>query len=200
MMLFKLAVLNLFFFLITQEVYSQEGYFPGYIVTLKGDTLSGQVMDRKAPPFGKLYEKVRFVDDRGKRKKYKPIQIAGYRVADRVYESVWVEETTRGFSSSYQIQAGIGEKVFLKVITKGTLTHYQLEFQDQGSQDIDDIDFFKRANDTYMVRATQGLLGLKRKKLKVYFNDCPSLQSKLEAKAFKYPGDVVDYYNASCSE
>ncbi|TRX62655.1 hypothetical protein FNH22_00745 [Fulvivirga sp. M361] len=200
MKLFKLAVLNLFFFLVTQDVYGQEGYFPGHIVTLEGDTLSGQVMDRKSPPFSRIYEKIKFVDARGKRKKYKPTQIAAYRVEDRFFESVWVEQTTRGFSSFYQIRPGVGEKIFLKVVTKGTLTHYQLEFQEQGTEDVDDIDFFKRKDDDYMVRATQGLLGLKRKKLIEYFNDCPSLQSKIQTKAFKYPGPVVDYYNTTCSE
>ncbi len=181
--------------------YSQQAYFPGYIVTVEGDTLNGLISDRKPPPFGEIYNKIRFKDQRGKKKRFKLSEIVSYKVGDNLFESVWVKRINSGlniFDERYLFDDRTGEKVFLKVSTRGELSVYRWEFQEQGEDFIDYATYFKKMSDDFMIRATQGLFGLKKKKLVPYFNDCASLQSRIQADEFKYAEPIADYYNAEC--
>ncbi len=181
--------------------YGQQAYSPGYIVTIEGDTLNGLVSDRKPPPFGEIYDKIRFKDEKGKKKRFRPSQITSYKAGDNLFESVWVKRINMGlniFDERYFFDDRTGEKVFLRVAKKGELSVYRWDFQEQGEDFIGSAPFFKRKSDDFMVRAAQGLFGLKKKVLTEYFSDCPSLQSKIQADEFKYPESVADYYNSVC--
>ena len=57
------------------------------------------------------------------------------------------------------------------------------------------IDYFKRKDDDYMVRVTQGIFGLKKKRLAEYFKDCPELVQKIEFKELKRPFEIAQFYN-----
>ena len=45
------------------------------------------------------------------------------------------------------------------------------------------------------VRVTQGILGLKKKRLTEYFRDCPELIYKIENGELKDPVEIANFYN-----
>lgn len=49
------------------------------------------------------------------------------------------------------------------------------------------------------VRVTQGVLGLKKKKLMDYFWDCPELVQALEKKELKEIHEVINVYIERCT-
>ncbi|NOQ92748.1 MAG: hypothetical protein GQ552_08555 [Flavobacteriaceae bacterium] len=88
-----------------------------------------------------------------------------------------------------------GEKEFLKVIEKGYLTYYQREFEYSDSDYIDQISLFKRTDENFLVRVTQGVFGLRKKSLIAYFSDCPELVNKIENNQLKTPIEIARFYN-----
>jgi len=187
----------------TTSAIGQDGYQPGYVVLERGDTLTGLVMDRKETFIGtELLTKIRFKPtDRRRRKKYRPHQLLSYQVGDATYESRPIRP--KGISlldAYYEIDPDEGKWTFLRVVSRGNLTHYQMEWVDEDNGTVEAADFFRKSNERLLVRATQGVFGLKRKNLIKYFWDCPSIQQKIEQKVFKYPFEVADYYNQHCSE
>ncbi|MFT6371089.1 MAG: hypothetical protein ACJAWH_002174 [Maribacter sp.] len=46
-----------------------------------------------------------------------------------------------------------------------------------------------------MVRETQGIFGVKRKRLSHFFTDCLPLAAKIQNKELKYVFEIVDFYN-----
>jgi hypothetical protein len=51
-----------------------------------------------------------------------------------------------------------------------------------------------------MVRVTQGIRGLKRKRLIEYFWDCPALVKAIEKKELNEIDEVYNFYLEHCSE
>ncbi len=166
------------FLLIVVAANGQRNFDDGYVITNKNDTLYGQVSDRKSGPFGGIYGDVRFRGERGKRK-YRPKDIKEYKIGKTIFRSEVLDD----------------EIVFLKLKAEGAVTHYVFELQEQGEEMILDIDYLVKNDDSHLVRATQGIFGLKRKRLALYFNDCPQLVEKIQNKEFKYVFEVVDFYN-----
>ena len=120
----RLFVLHVILLWIHSPVHSQKkGYEPGYIITIQGDTLTGQVKDRSAEPFVELYSRIRFVSEgQRSRKKYEPWEILGYGAGGRDYVSVPFREETAFFKFRYYLEGP--EKVFLRVIRRdGPLTY-----------------------------------------------------------------------------
>lgn len=187
--LFFIAVIN------TSMVFGQKGYESGYIIMNNGDTISGIVKDRKPPPFGKIYKKIYFKAEKSRKKKYGPDQIKGYRQGNRFYESMWLNVSYDFFKEKYTSSPNVGEQQFLKLIVKGYLRLYQLEFEDQESDYVDAVDLYKRSDENSLVRVTQGIFGLKKKKLAAYFQDCPELVRKIEVGEMKDPVEIAYYYN-----
>ena len=176
-------------------VFGQKHYQSGYIITIKHDTVLGQVKDRKPEPFGKLYKKIRFRSNNNIRKKYGAHQIAGYKQGSNQFESLWIDVSQNIFKANYTSVPNSGEKCFLKVIVKGYLSYYHWEYQDSESGYIDEIDLFKRMDEPSFVRVTQGILGLKKKRLTEYFRDCPELIYKIENGELKDPVEIANFYN-----
>ena len=176
-------------------VFGQKDYQRGYVITNDNDTLFGQVKDRKLPPFGKIYKKIRFRSNSIFTKKFGPMQIKGYKQDDLEFESLWISVSYRFFTENYSSIPGSGEKQFLKVIMKGFLTYYHLEFVDQESDYIGEIPLYKRENEPSFVRVTQGIFGLKKKRLGQYFSDCPELVNKIENEELKDPVEIAIFYN-----
>lgn len=175
-------------------IFAQKDFETGYIITNNKDTITGFVKDRKSFPFGKLYKKIYFKNANSKRK-YSPLQILGYRQGDREFESLWLDISSNLIDETYISEKGLGEKQFLKVDQRGFLTLYQREITDSESDYIDQIPLFKRANENYLQRVTQGMFGLKVKKLQVYFKDCPQLLKKIENQELKTPYEIALFYN-----
>lgn len=192
----KIILFSLFLILSSSSAYSQKDYEEGYIITNKNDTIYGQVKDRKSPPFADLYRKIRFKGNSVFPKKFGPKDILGYKKGDDIYESVWLEVSLKFFRMEYNNIPNKGEKQFMKVIRRGYLSYYQDEFMDSESDYIDTVDLFKRDDEPYFVRVTQGIFGLKKKKLAAYFNDCPALVQKIEREEFKNPIEIADFYNS----
>ncbi len=183
------------FLLLPVLVSGQKDYQAGYIITNKNDTLTGKVKDRKSPPFGKLYKKIRFKKNRLTKRKYGTHQIIAYRQGDNQFESLWINVSHNIFNENYTSIPERGEKSFMKVIVKGYLTYYHWEFQDFESDYIDEISLYKRANETYFARVTQGIFGLKKKRLVEYFQDCPELIYKIENEEIWDPVEIAIFYN-----
>ncbi len=188
-------------FLLSLTALGQKNYVPGYVVLTSGDTLRGQVMDRRETFIGtELLTKIRFKPERGGiRRKYRAKKLLAYQVGNSVYERYYVR--SKGISlldAYYEIVPSDGAQVFLRVVSRGKLTHYQWEWIDEDNDTIDAADYFRKGNEPLLVRATQGVFGLKRKNLVKYFWDCPSLQEKIQQKVFKYSFEVADYYNQYC--
>lgn len=188
-------VLIIILLVLPGEVFSQKDYEKGYIITNNKDTLIGLVKDRKQPPFGKLYKKVYF-KKKHRKKKYGPDQILGYKQGNREFESLWINVSSHLYNEKYTSIQDSGEKEFLKVVVKGYLTYYQREFADPESDYIDQISLFKREDENYLVRVTQGIFGLKKKNLAVYFNDCSELVKRIEDVELKDPVAIVNFYNS----
>ncbi len=177
-------------------VFGQKHYQSGYIITINNDTLTGLVKDRKPPPFGKLYKKIRFKSKKIIRRKYGAHQIEAYKQGSNQFESLWINVSQNIFKAKYTSIPNSGEKCFLKVIVKGYLSYYHWEYQDSESGYIDEIDLYKRMDEPSFVRVTQGILGLKKKRLAEYFQDCPELIYKIENGEIRDPIKIAKFYNS----
>jgi hypothetical protein len=184
------------------SLYGQGSRGGGYLVLAEGDTLYGEVqyIDENSV-HRDFYRKIRFTDVSGRRSKFKRSEVTAFRTGNADYESFWLDEspqTTFSFNLRYDIDRRSGDLYFLKVIRRGALSHYEFEWFEQGEALLMSMDLFKRENDLYLVRATQGLLGLKRKALRNYFSDCPELAAQIDQKQLKRADEVAAFYNKHC--
>jgi hypothetical protein len=147
-----------------------------------------------------LYSAVRFKSQESLfRKKYKPEKILGYRCGDRVYESIPVVEDAAFFRFRYYLDPNYRPS-FLRVIHReGPLTYFHWEYLDEESNYLDYIPLFHRSGSYEMVRVTQGVLGLKRKRLVEYFGDCPELVRALNSRELSEIHEVYDFYLDRCA-
>lgn len=172
------ASLCVIFVTLSTVVYGQRNFDKGYVITLKNDTLYGEVSDRKLGPFGGIYDEIRFKGKRRNRK-YQPKEIKEYKIGETIFRTKFLD----------------GEFVFLKLKTDGFVTHYVYELQEQGEEMILDIDYLQKGPNANLVRVTQGIFGLKKKRLARLFYDCPPLVEKILNKEVKYTYELVDFYN-----
>lgn len=177
--------------------FSQRNYQQGYIITNNNDTISGYLRDRKMPPFGKLYNKVRVKQHRGDifYKTYGPYRISAYSIGQAEYQSMWLSINFKLFYTDYNCIPNVGEKIFFRVVIQDYLSYYQTEQQDPESDNIDIIDFFKRADQEFFVRVNRGIFGLQRNILAKYFMDCPVLATMILTKEINKPIEIANYYN-----
>ncbi len=183
-------------------LYGQSKDASDYIVLTVGDTITGTVDyldERGTNP--KFYKKIRLTNSNGKRKKYKIKTITAFRSSSQSYRAFWLDNSSDKIifiNPVYTIDFEKGEKEFLKVITNGELSHYRLEWWEQGESLLMTMELFKKSNDSFFMRADEGLLGLKRKTLTKYFKDCPELSEKIKSKVIKSVWEVVKFYNTEC--
>jgi len=179
----------------------RKNYSPGYIISLEGDTLEGWVKDRSAGAFTEIYSRIRFKDEKVLfRKTYKPHMIKGYACDERVYESVPLKEESSFFRFRYVINDSY-ERVFLRVIAREEpLTYYHWEYMDDDSNYLDHIPLFYLTGTHQMVRVSQGILGLKRKRLIEYFHDCHGLADAINSKRLKEVDEVYEFYLDNCMD
>ena len=126
---FSILVCGLFTMFGSTPSVGQDGYQHGYVVLESGDTLSGMVMDRRETFTGTdLLAKIRFKPtDRRRLKKYRPHQLLSYQVDEATYDSYPIRP--KGISlldAYYEIDPAEGEWTFLRVVSRGSLTHYQM--------------------------------------------------------------------------
>lgn len=177
------------------ESIAQKTFEPGHIVRYRGDTLYGKIKDRREGASPRLYKAIRF---RAKgalfARRYRAGQIKSYTVRGKIYESIGVREAG-GFAAYYPLDER--RKRFLHLVEKGKLSLYHLEFLNEDGH-IDYIPLLYSKKRLDMLRATQGLFGLKKKALAEYLSDCPELIEQIEEKQIQNSRELVDYYNRFC--
>lgn len=184
---------------------AQDSNPPGFIVLKSGDTMYGKVNYIKEKiVFSTFYKRIRITDTNGKTKKYKRENVVSFRLNGFDYESFWLRQPSPSFprvslvNPRYNINFRKGEHHFLKVISKGNLSHYELEWIEQEDNDVWSMSLLKKEEDTFFIRANQGWLGLKRKILVDYFFNCQKLKNKIEKRELNKVWQVVEFYNSRC--
>src|SRR4051812_1046585 len=74
----KRIVLIFFAVLISFNLFPQEGYRSGYVITYKKDTIRGKIKDRKFYNNKISWQKINFINNKGEKDKYTPDDIWGY--------------------------------------------------------------------------------------------------------------------------
>ena len=173
-----------------------------FIVLNTGDTLYGYVTHIKEKwTRSEFYKKIRLTTVYGKTKKYQRKHISAFRVNTNNYESFWLNQSFQKMTlvnPRYDIDRKDGQQHFLKVVSKAKLTHYELEWFDQENTGLHSMTLLKKENDRFLIRADQGLFGLKRKVLQRYFLDCPKLSEKINQKQLNDVWQIVAFYNSTC--
>ncbi|MDP5230253.1 MAG: hypothetical protein NWQ38_07665 [Cellulophaga sp.] len=174
-----------------------------YIVLNTSDTLYGKVQHINEKRFSpEYYKKIRYTNQQGKQKKFKRKDVLAFKVDDQLFEGFWLKESSQNglFGTfTYDIDAKKGERNFLRVLHRGTLNHYELGWWEQGESLFLSMALFKKQHDSFLIRADQGLLGLKRKSLTHYFQGCSELQIQIENKMLKNASEIINFYEANCS-
>jgi hypothetical protein len=178
-----------------------------YLVLYPNDTLFGKVSyldDNDA--WHRFYRKVRIEGENGKRKKFARKLIRSFRAADAVYESFYLIQESPEWpkiflvNPYYEIDPEKGSHYFLKRIRKDRLSGYELEWIDEDNSSLRSFSLLKKAKDSYLVRADQGIFGLKKKVLFEYFSDCAELQNALEQDEVDRVDQLLEFYNSRCGE
>ncbi|MGM0581415.1 MAG: hypothetical protein ACQETL_12085 [Bacteroidota bacterium] len=183
----------------SSSVFGQSKYQNGYVITNQNDTIYGQLRDRSPEPFGKIFNKVRMRGFWIFERRYGPNDIISYKIGDDVYESVWYDNYSKLFSVFHVSIPGRGKKVFMRLAVDGNVKLYWKEYLDPESGYEEAIPFFRKKNSEEMIRATQGILGFKKKYLANLFADCPDLVNKMKDGFFDTSEEMAEYYNDSCN-
>jgi hypothetical protein len=174
------------------------------IVLITGDTLYGKVdYFKEGFAYSEFYKKIRLTDTNGRKKRFKRKNVLSYSVNGYDYESYILNEETklfkngRLFDSKYYIDQN-GSQHFLKVKSKGKLSHYELEWIDYDNNDLESTSLIKKADDKIFIPAENGLSRVLKKVVSDYLSDCPEIQKKIIEKDFEYVFQVVAFYNENC--
>ncbi len=174
------------------------------IVLVTGDTLYGKVdYFNEGFAYSEFYRKIRLTDTKGRKRRFKRKKVLSYRVDGNDYESFMLDTQTkvfkngRLFDSKYHIDQK-GDQHFLKVITKGQLSHYALEWIDYDNNDLESSSLIKKVEDEFFLHADNARRRVAKKAVSGYLSDCPEVEKKIMEKDFKYVFQVVDYYNENC--
>ncbi|MEM9328145.1 MAG: hypothetical protein AAGA85_20935 [Bacteroidota bacterium] len=152
------------------KLFAQHSESSDYIVLDNGDILHGRVVyinDQAVNP--KFHKKVRLTGTNGKTKKYKRQSISSFRVDGNEYRSFWLHQPPPAFprislvNPQYSIDSDLGQHYFLKVVSTGYLSHYELEWLEQGDSQLYSMALLKKAADPYFIRADQGIIKLKKR-------------------------------------
>lgn len=174
-----------------------------YLVLNNLDTLYGTVKYINEDAINRdFYRKIRFTNRDGKRKKFRWKEVLAFSINGTAYQSFWLHQSSRKImlvNPRYDIDPANGEQYFLKLVHKGKLSQYALEWFDQGNADLSSMALLKKEGDSYFIRADQGILGLKRKVLSAYFADCYELSQAIEQKEIHEVAEVVNFYHSNCT-
>ena len=183
----KSAALILFFFFLFQNIYSQENYLAGYIVSFKGDTLHGFIDYRnweKNPQ--KISFKEKLTDDKVV---FFPTEIKAFSVLDDNYESAIIKTEVSPFKTNdleYDKELKFeDDTTFLQAVLKGKKSLYtytnrlgEKQFYIKNGSSYELLAYKRYLNEDHdqtIVFENNKYLG----QLSFYLNDCPSVMSKL---------------------
>jgi hypothetical protein len=161
------------------KVKAQSKYFQGYIITLSGDSLIGEVKKNVKHEF-ENFSKASFRKKEGSEvKSYNPSKIKEYGVDGVTFVSRNVD----------------GEQVFVKRISKGALNLYEAQVETMQMNEI------KIRSDYYMEKAGGEFVKVKSSKFKKQMSDVMSdneeIVKALEEKKYDFENivEVVNAYN-----
>ncbi len=198
MKIIKYILIHLALALISFSMFSQNKQDAGFIITKKGDTLYGWIKDIKIENMDRPNSKIRIQLEKGKKSKHKLKTISIIERGDEIFETFWLEKNGSVFNEKYIVTNNKGDFQLLKCISTGDLSHYIKLYIDQESGVFESIDFLKLKNSNVIIRATQGVFGLKKKKVAEYLNNCEAIVTKIKSEEVKTIFDVVSYYNNYC--
>lgn len=200
----KFITTSLFLLLVSIQtaIFAQENKSQDFLVIHNNDTLYGKVsyIDEQST-VRKFYKKIRVTTVDGKTKKIKRRDVYSFKKDGFLYEGFWLDQSATSVSLSnpvWTINAKLGDYYFLKLLTKGPLSHYELEWIEQGNTALLSMSLLKKESNSFFMRADQGVLGLKRNTLNRYFSDCSRIQEQIETKKLKSTSQIVDFYNKEC--
>lgn len=160
------------------------------VVTLQGDTLFGKVIDRKTGFRDQKFKAVKYRGE-GLPKKFKPHQILSYTANERVFVSFCVER--RGvFDQQLHILQGKANEFLHKEFQQGDFILFNRVFNDEDG--IESVPYCYLVGQRHMVRATQGVLGLKRAQLATYFHAYPLLVNQIQDKSVNSVADLLRFF------
>jgi len=195
----------IFFFFLFQNIYSQENYLAGYIVSFKGDTLHGFIDYRnweKNPQ--KISFKEKLTDDKVV---FFPTEIKAFSVLDEIYESAIIKTEVSPFKTNdleYDKELKFeGDTTFLQAVLKGKKSLYtytnrlgEKQFYIKNGSSYELLAYKRYLNEDHdqtIVFENNKYLG----QLSFYLNDCPSVMSKLPT--IKYSQQSIEnlflFYN-----
>lgn len=198
----KISTLVFLILCIKTTLIAQSSTASDYIVLITEDTIYGTIKNIDLyNTTSKFNKKIKIITANGKRKKIKRDEVLALKFGNYVYESFWLYQSSDKITfvnPRYDINERRGKQHFLKVVSKGKISHYLLEWVDGEFSSVSSMSLLKKENDLFLVRADQGVLGLKRKVLEEYFTNCPDLQQKITEKLITEVAEVVDFYNTYC--
>lgn len=202
---YVLIAFLLFFGLENTPLVAQTINSSDYVVLTTGDTLYGEVRYfNEGKVNSTFYKKIRLKETNGKKRRFKRKNVVFFRINGSQYVSFWLEKQSQIFTKGsflttrYDIDNDNGEQHFLRVVHRGNLSHYELEWIDDDDNDLWSMPLLKKDNDRYFIRATQGVFSLKIKVLNRYFSDCPTLQEHIMQKQINKVTEIVEFYNGNC--
>jgi hypothetical protein len=195
----------LLYLLISTTTYGQLNQSSDFLVLTSRDTLFGAFEHINTEAISpRFYKKIRYTAPDGKRHRIKRKNVMAFRANGEYYERFFLIQSTQFpdkivlVNPRYDINSVNGTPYFLKLVEKGRLSHYLLEWWDQEDSTPMSMDLLKKEQDSFFIRATQGVFGLKRKVLSEYFATCPELNDLIQQKQLNDVSGIVDFYNREC--
>ena len=204
---FILVILGILTF---YSAYSQKNILSGFVVTLDKDTLHGFIDYRN---WEKNPEKIYFRDKiDGEKIIYKPLEISSFSVLDEIYVSAIVQREVSPIKTN-DLQAGqevklVIDTAFLQTVIRGPKSLYYYKDRDGKNQFYIGVDttydlliykrFLKKQDGVDIIGENNKYIG----QLNLYFSDCPSIYSKINATKYnkKSIENLFLFYYNNCTQ
>ena len=166
-----------------KSAFAQAKYFPGYVITLTGDTLKGEIKKNPKRDFDNFAKAAYRKKEGGEIKTFNPTKIKEYCVDGIVFVSRNVA----------------GEQVFVKRLSKGAVNLYESQIEVLQMNDI------KVKSDYYMEKEAGEFVKIKsgkfKKQVEEVMSDNVEIVKALEDKKYEYDNivELFDAYNKSAS-
>ncbi|MDD4968124.1 MAG: hypothetical protein PHT07_01715 [Paludibacter sp.] len=185
-------------------VLSQENFVSGYIIKINGDTLKGFVDYRN---WAKNPTQIRFKEGSSSEiMKYKPTQISAFGALDEIYKSAIVKVDSSNTKERISISPAFEfrtDTVFLQTLFQGSKSLYyykdrydQMNFYIFNNSQYELLEFKKYIRRDKDQHEFQGMNMRFVGQLRLYFQDCPGVETMLKDLAYdnKSLQKVYQYY------
>lgn len=166
-----------------KNTYAQAKYFPGYVITLKGDTLNGEIKKNPKRDFDNFAKASYRKKDGSEMKTFNPTKIKEYCVDGITFLSRNVD----------------GEQVFVKRLSKGSVNLYEAQVEVLQMNDV------KVKSDYYMEKGAGEFVKIKsgkfKKQVEEVMSDNEEIVKALADKKYEYENivELFKAYNKSVS-